>query len=63
LDTNRGFPLFVEFNDALFVQPLQSELDHADRAFHDPLPGTDYGTGPAAGAAWPGRSLRRRTAG
>src|SRR5882757_3629205 len=28
---HRGFPLFVEFDDALFVQPLQRELDHADR--------------------------------
>jgi benzoate membrane transport protein len=37
--------LLVQLDDALVVQPLQRELDHADRALDDPLPRGDDGAG------------------
>lgn len=33
----RCLTLFIEFDDAALLEPLQGELDHADGAFDDPL--------------------------
>jgi len=42
---HRGLALLVQLDDALVLEPLQGELDHADRSLDDPLPGADHGVG------------------
>src|SRR6516225_9974576 len=38
-----GLALLVQFHHAFFLEPLQREPDHADRAFDDLHPGADNG--------------------
>jgi hypothetical protein len=38
---HRGLALLIQLDDVLVLEPLQRQMDHADRAFHDPLPGAD----------------------
>src|SRR6266851_10291198 len=40
---HRGLALLVQLDDVLVPEPLQGQLDHADRSFYDPLPGADDG--------------------
>src|ERR1700759_374700 len=40
---HRGLALLVQLDDVLVLEPLQGQLDHADRALHDRPPGADHG--------------------
>src|SRR5580698_4743722 len=40
-----GLAFLVQLDHALLLQLLESQLDHADRALHDPLPGADHRAG------------------
>src|SRR5215470_271225 len=42
---HRGLALLVQVDNVLVLEPLQRQLDHADRAFDDPLPGADHRVG------------------
>jgi hypothetical protein len=43
---HRCLALLIQLDDVLFLEPLQGQLDHADRAFHDCPPGADHRVGP-----------------
>src|SRR5499427_2122259 len=42
---HRGLALLIELDHVLFFQPLEGELDHADRSLDDLHPGAHHGAG------------------
>ena len=45
LDTIAAFRSSSSVDHVLLLEPLQRQLDHADRALHDLLPGADHRAG------------------